>query len=331
MAKRQGRPSRSGANGGALPQHSDVWQVDTRQLPEVNIGGMPVRPWAGVVVSLTDGLILGLRIAETRPSVTEIRTLFTETMSAPDAGTPHRPTAVQFCSAELANALRAWLDTLGITCDVHEELEAVDHLMAFLGEKVSSSVQAESDLLDVEGMTPEMVGSFYDAAALYHEQTPWKKVGERPIRVSCERFGGGPWYAVLMGQGGMTSGLALYDDLETLDRIQQGDLPPEEMASMTAGWAVVFGDVGDLSEGDAAAAQRYGWRVAGPQAYPSVYRTDAGMQMRPPTPDELLRLEACLRAVPEFVRKKSRRTEPTTITVPTAAGEVQMGLSWVDW
>ena len=48
-----------------------------------------------------------------------------------------------------------------------------------------------------------------------------------------------------------------------------------------------------------------------------------------PTAEELHLLEACLREVPEFVRKKSRCVEPTLSSV--AAGAAQMGLSWAEW
>ena len=39
-------------------------------------------------------------------------------------------------------------------------------------------------------------------------------------------------------------------------------------------------------------------------------------------------LEACLRAIPEFVRTKTRRLAPLTITVPVASGELPLVLSW---
>jgi len=50
------------------------------------------------------------------------------------------------------------------------------------------------------GVTPEQVGSFYQAAASFFRQKPWKKVGyEAAIRVECDKFESGPWFAVLMG------------------------------------------------------------------------------------------------------------------------------------
>jgi len=42
-------------------------------------------------------------------------------------------------------------------------------------------------LLDVPGVTPDVAGSFFDAAATFFEQAPWKKAGERPIRISTRQ------------------------------------------------------------------------------------------------------------------------------------------------
>src|SRR5207249_6240854 len=109
------------------------------------------------------------------------------------------------------------------------------------------------------------------------------------------------------------------------------DADAQELAAQNAGWAVTFSDEDELPEEDLDAIEQHRWRIAGRRAFPSAYRTDPGMKMRPPTPDELQLLEACLRAVPEFVRKKTRRVEPTTTTVPTSAGEAVLNLSWVGW
>jgi len=183
-------------------------------------------------------------------------------------------------------------------------------------------------LLDMPGVTPEAVGSFFDAAAVFFEQAPWRKTAERPIEVQCQQFESGPWYAVLMGQGGATKGLALYDSLATLLRIQQGDLSEEENARLTAGLTVVFGDKDDLLPEDSDALAQYGWAVAGPDAYPTVYRMEPGLSMRPPLAWELQLLDGCLRSIPEFARKKTRRLEPLSITVPTTGGELALVLGW---
>ena len=327
---KQGHPAKPGRAAGSLPQNGDIWQADSRQLSGVSVADSPAPPWISVVFSVTQGIVVRVEVTPDRPPQTLIWDLLIAAIEKPDVGTPHLPAEVEFCSDELASVRRGSSNSVS-ACAVVPELDGVDQVVAFLTEKMAGGAAAQESLVDVDGMTPETLGSFFDAAALYYEQAPWKKVGERPIRIECDRFEGGPWYAVLMGQGGMTSGLALYDDLEMLTGIQDSDLSPEETAELNAALAVVFGSEEDLTDADREAAEEHNWRVAGPRAYPSVYRTDPGMQMRPPTPPELHRLEACLRAVPEFVRKKSRRVEPTTITVPTAVGEAAVGLAWVDW
>jgi hypothetical protein len=128
----------------------------------------------------------------------------------------------------------------------------------------------------------------------------------------------------------MAAGLVLYDDLETLQRIEEGDLSEEENARRTSALAVVFGDEQDMTAADLEAAGRLGWRIAGPMAYPAIYRMEPGLSMRPPLAWEVELLEGCLRALPEFVRKKTRRLAPLPITVPVTSGELPLVLSWAD-
>ena len=182
------------------------------------------------------------------------------------------------------------------------------------------------------GVTPEQVGGFYEAAASFFRQAPWKKVGyEAAIKVECDKFQSGPWYAVLMGQSGLTTGLALYEDLKALRRIwasrpgRRGQRPadawPRPSPSGRSGtspwptWRRRRSTVGR-------------WPV--PDAYPEVFHKERGLSMRPPLAWELELMEGCLRAVPEFVNRRSQ-DDPAReeITVPAASGELKLVLSWV--
>jgi hypothetical protein len=311
-----------------LPQTFDVWQLGARQLDRpVRAGDREVRPWMIGVFSSTEDLILAFELAQEPPEAATAWPVLLRAMQQPEAGEPHRPTEVQVAAgSDWAAALRTSLDDLGIGCVELPELDGLDALLDELSGQLAS--QGAAGLLDMPGVTPDAVGGLFDAAAGFYRQAPWKKTGERPIRVECDRFESGPWYAVLMGQGGMTSGLVLYDDLDTLLRIQEGELPEEESARQTAALAVVFGSPEDLAPEDVAAAESHGWLVAGPDAYPSVYRMDPGLSMRPPLAWELELLEGALRAVPEFARKKTRRLAPLSLAVPTAGGELSLVLSW---
>ena len=209
-----------------------------------------------------------------------------------------------------------------------EELAELDGLFQHLSESVAGT--AEPGLLDVPGVTPEQVAGFYQAAAAFYRQAPWRKVGyESTIQIECDRYEGGPWYAVLMGQSGLATGLALYDDLDTLRRLFAGEDSDEENAQEGEATAVTFGEESDIPVADLDAARRYGWEVARPDAYPSILHKERGTSIQPALAWELELMEACLRAVPGFV-ERHRQDDPTReeATVPVASGEVALGLSW---
>jgi hypothetical protein len=281
-----------------------------------------------VVLSRTEDQVLAFELSQERPTLPEVWQTLLKAMREPAAGEPHRPSEVQVREEEQAGALRPSLEAINVACTPAEGLDEIDAVFEGLSGHLQLAGADQPGLLEMPGLTPEAVGSFFDAARQFYAQAPWKRTGERPIRVECDKFTSGPWFAVLMGQGGMTSGLALYDSLESLHRIQQGDLSEEENARLTSALAVVFGEREDLPAGDLAAAIEHGWQIAGPHAYPSVYRMEPGLSMRSPLPWELELLEGCLRAIPEFVRKKTRRLEPFAITVPVASGELALVLSW---
>jgi len=311
----------------SLPQRFDIWQIDARlATTTLQAGDRSVRPWMIVVVSRTDDHVLGFELSHEEPTLDQVWQTLLKAVQEPAVGEPHRPIEVQLMKEDWATGLRPHLQSINVECQIVETLDQIDEVFEELGSHVSE--QREPGLLDMPGVTPEAVGSFFDAAALFFEQAPWNKTGERPIQVECSQFKSGPWYGIVMGQGGMTQGLVLYDSLETLQRIQQGNLSAEESARLSAGLTVVFGEKDDLVAADGEAAEKHGWRVAAPNAYPSVYRMEPGLSMRLPLAWELRLLEGCLRGIPEFVRKKTRRLEPLPITVPTAGGELPLVLSW---
>jgi len=312
-----------------LPQTFDVWQVDARPVAAtVQEGKGTGRPWMIVVASRTAGHILAFELSNEQPTASQVwHTLF-KALTEPATGEPHRPTEVQVRPAERVVPLHSVLSDLGIDFTATHALDQMDEVFEKLAEGLGG--QGQPGLLDMPGMTAEAVGSFFETAAGFYRLAPWKKSGEKTIKVECAKFTSGPWYALVMGQGGMACGLVLYDSLETLDRIKQGNLTGEENARLTAALAVVFGNKEDLPEPDQEAAQRYSWKVAGRKAYPLVYRKEPGLSMRPPLAWEVELLEGCLRAIPDFVKRHYRvKAAREEVTVPVASGELRLALSWV--
>ena len=91
--------------------------------------------------------------------------------------------------------------------------------------------------------------------------------------------------------------------------------------------SLMFSEAFDIAVRDLAAAERHGWAVAGPEAYPLVLRINPGMAVRPPLAWELKLLEGCLRAIPEFLAEKTAAAAKTVVAA--ASGELTVRLSWV--
>jgi tetratricopeptide (TPR) repeat protein len=313
-----------------LPQEYDVWQADFRRMPNwIRVGGKPMRPWVVLATSRSNDLVLAHEMPEETPSAALLWDTLVQAMQHPAAGEPHRPTELQVRPDERWDALKPHLDEIGVGLTVAEELDQMEVVFTDMSAHICG--KPKPGLLEMPAITPEQVGGFYEAAASFFRQAPWKKVGyEAAMRVECGKFQSGPWYAVLMGQSGLTTGLALYEDLPALRRRWAGDFDNEEFARQTVGTSLTFGEEWDIPVADLEAAQKYGWQVARPDAYPEVFRKERGLSMRPPLAWELELMEGCLRAVPDFVKRRSQ-DDPgrEEFTVPAASSELKLVLSWV--
>jgi hypothetical protein len=313
-----------------LPHEDDVWQADFRPMTNwIRVGGKPMRPWVVLVTSRSNDLVLAHEMPEDVPSAALLWDVLVQAMQHPAAGTPHRPTELQVRPDERWEGLRSHLDEIGVGLAVAEELDQMEVVFNAMCEHVCG--RPKPGLLDMPGVTPAQVASFYEAAAVFFQKAPWKKVGyEAAMQVECARFQSGPWYAVLMGQSGLTTGLALYEDLLALRRLWAGERADKDMARLSVATTVTFGEEWDIPVADLEAAQRHGWPVARADAYPEVFHKERGLSLRPPLTWELELMEACLRAVPQFVAQHPQ-DDPAReeIPVPVATGELKLVLSWV--
>jgi tetratricopeptide (TPR) repeat protein len=313
-----------------LAQHFDVWQADCRLMPHwIKIGSEPVRPWIVLVTSRSDDLVLAHAILEEPPSPDLLWDLLTKAASKPPVGEPHRPTELQVHSDERWDALKPHLDEVGIHVVATDELDHLDAVFRDMARHIGGN--APPALLDMPGIKPEQVASFYQAAAGFYRRAPWRKLAsEVAIKVECDRFESGPWYAVVMGQSGLTFGLALYDDLKMLKKLWTGAISDEQSARETTALTLTFDDETGTPAAELDAARRFGWELAAPEAYPWIFRKERGHSVRPPLAWELELMEGSLRAVPAFAARHRPDDMAThTMTVPVASGELRLMLSWI--
>ncbi|MGE5754399.1 MAG: DUF6930 domain-containing protein [Planctomycetaceae bacterium] len=314
-----------------LSQGFDVWQADFRLTPHwIKIGGEPVRPWVVLITSRSDDLVLAHEIIEEPPSTDLLWDVLAKAIRKPVVGEPHRPTELQVRPDERWDDLKPHLDEIMITVVPTEELDQWDAVFRDMARHIAGD--APPGLLEMPGIKPEQVASFYRAAAGFYRRAPWRKLGyETAIKVECDRFESGPWYAVVMGQSGLTFGVALYDDLKTLEKLWAGEMSDEQSSRETVALTVTFDDETGIPVTDLDASRRFGWEVAGPEAYPSIFRKERGLSMRPPLAWELELMEGCLRAIPAFAaRHRPDDMSRHKMTVPVASGDLSLTLSWIE-
>jgi hypothetical protein len=313
-----------------LPQSGDVWEVAFRRAANwLKVGEEPVRPWLFVVRDRAGEHAVTQRVIVEPPSPAWAWDVLLEAMQRPREGQPRRPAELWAAPGPPWDELRPHLEDIGVRLRPAEALEEVEAVLADTSEMLTG--KPRPGLLDMPGVRPEQVASFHEAAALYYESAPWKRVGDQmAIKVEWERSQSGPWYAVVMGQSGLTLGLALYDELKALKRLWSGDGADEDSARRAVGTSVIFGEEWTTSPADFEAAVRHGWKVARPEAYPDVFHKERGLSRRPPLAWELELVEGCLRTVPAFVARRGPDDEAREeMTVPTGAGGLKLYLSWV--
>lgn len=313
----------------SLPiEPAEVWQADARPMPAWITGeGQPYRPWVAIVVNRTDDLVLAHESMPDRPPAKWLWQAVAHAIRRPAVGEPHRPGTIEVSSVEHRLALLPHLEQAGIECVVLEGLEhldaAFDSMAQFLGGQ-----GGPPSLLDSPGIEPSQIGSFYAAAAEFYRRRPWQRVpGDTIVKVECDNFQSGPWYVVVMGQSGVQQGVAVYEDLAILQSMISGDASEEENAKGMSGLSMMFSEAFEIAPRDLAAAEKHGWTVAGPEAYPMVIRVNPGLAMRPPLVWELELLEGCLRTIPDFLAEKNAMSVKMVLA---ASGKLTMRLSWVD-
>ncbi len=306
----------------------EVWQADVRKFPGwVGERGNPQRPWLAVVTNRSDDLVLGHDMRMEAPDVEWLWECLSRAMVSPVVGEPHRPEGIEFASQEYAAAIKPRLEAAGVECVVCTGLEHLDSVLADMARHLGDP-KPLAGLVDVPGMTLEQLGGFYAAAAEFYRRSPWRDVpGDTPIRVECTKFQSGPWYAVVMGQMGMTLGLALYEDLDMLRAMLSGTESEEEGARRTSGLSLMYGEAFEIPISDLDAVEKHGWPVAAPEAYPEAIRVNPGRAIRPALPWELELLEGCLKALPRFL---AAGASPWEEPICTAKGDLPLRLSWLD-
>jgi hypothetical protein len=119
-----------------IPQESEVWQLGVEQylVRWINFAGRGWYPWMTVIYSLTHrAVVTDLPFWIEPPTEEVVWWVFWRAVVCP--ARPHRPTELQLRDDAIDQALKPWLEGIGITCVFKDKMEAVEKALFEVGEE----------------------------------------------------------------------------------------------------------------------------------------------------------------------------------------------------
>ena len=311
-----------------LPQRDEVWAVINRSAPvwvEDELGN-PYRPRIMAVLEGSTGVVRYFNVSE-QPNISAKEMLdmlhhamrgempdipdmtegdFDDALAdqelPPISHEPYRPGRVVVEGEHLADALRPELQKLNIESTGIARIEGVDEFMRDMTSQMAQDRVV--GLARIPGMSAFNVQEFYAAAAHFYEAAPWKWLSNLHLIEFRYSADDKPVIACIMGNGREEFGISLYETLQQFEALSAAKSPKDAervarrqiMTSVTFGapWeGPTFEDLDDI--------ERYGYPVAGEDAYPIVLKVVPPTTRVDPTFEDVSRYSAIMRALPEFV------------------------------
>lgn len=333
----RGKTGRSPAH---LPQQAETWVIAIHQMrvwitPEDQ---SPYRPFITLIYNPEPDLLQYMELFEEEPAAEAVMIAMTHAIQKPPQGTgqkPHRPRKVVVEEAGLAQALQSLLAGLEIEVEYQPRSAEIAEILNSLEQHMRGGQPEIDPLLAEAGVTPELAGGVFVAAAEFYRAAPWVHLSDQDtlaIRVEPETE---PRFAQVMGGAGIEYGMAMYRHWEDVERVFGFSDNPMELLAPGGSHSFLFGDVAHLPVGDLEAAEQYGWEVVNEEAYPfPIIFIPPGEAKRPGRAD-LLWYEGALQAIPRFVKdhfQKRKRGEASALessyTVPGHAGPVTVHVKY---
>lgn len=302
----------------------EVWEAALVRMPQrIQIGGQAIAIQTALVMSRTDGMILWHELFTQSPPADALATAVRLAIAMPAVGSPRRPRQVVVRDPDEAQSLRALADEAGFTCETQPKLKLIDDATASLAEHVLGP-PPPAVLTQAEGITAADLERFFVAAAEFYRRQPWKRFAmdevlalDRLQPPAARRFG------LVMGQSGLTLGLAIYDQLSDLRAMfsRQSDVDSAD------GFSVFFCEESDVPLADLDAIEQFGWPIATPEAYPLALRILPGRKVETPAAKDVRFLTAALEGVTWLAQ--NRDAKETRIDLPDQSFKVTR-LGWLD-
>jgi tetratricopeptide (TPR) repeat protein len=312
-----------------LPRHAgddEFWIVALLALP---LGGAA----APLVMTRDHGLDLGPAAPSRREALDALIPTLVRFATSP--AVRHRPAVIATDAADVEQHLRAALAAAAPDTEVllAATLPPLDAAREDLAQKLAG--WADEDIPDDPGpfagpgVTLDRLRSFAQAARDFYQAAPWQHLdGDDLLQVDSPKAPGGQKFAVVMGSGGETFGLAFYRSRKRYELSMTGGPPAGQFAqSSDPLFAVVFHAAEEIFVAERVLWEENQLPLANPNAYPAAIFFDpaTGTQRRADA-RLLAHAEAMLRAL-AATTEDEMDTGRWTKAVQTFDGPVEYTLS----
>jgi len=288
----------------------EVWEAAVVALERrLSVAGQSLRPWVALVMSRAGGIILWHELFTESPPDGALANAVRMAIARPAIGPSRRPREVLVHNHDEAISLATLSDQAGFICTPQHELPLIADAIASVTQELLGG-EPNVVLTKGEGTTPADMERFYTAAAAYYRAQPWKQFAmDELVGLDRQEAQGNRRYGLVMGQSGITIGLAIYERLQDIETLFAARSDRQAFDS----FSVMFGEDANIAPADLDAIEQFGWPIATPEAYPDALHIHPGPQLETPTADELRFLTAAMEAIAWLAQHPSQKS--TTVTV----------------
>lgn len=283
----------------ALPQGTECWRFGWTVL--ANWIEDEQAPAVAMLLVSDSGAIQGTSVGIKPPTAEGVWEFCQATMRRPEVGPPTRPQLV-LLDLELLQSLEGAFAAIGVEARAAPAGEGLEPLFADLSDSLRpQGVDPGPAWTKRPGVKDSHVRDLCEAAVEFYERTPWHRVNGTECFVlspvegdeaAAELLGGDRPCAVIMGAGGQTHGLALYDSLDAALAIRSW----RPGAPMPPSTALTFDPPRSGNPEDARRLRELGCLPPGHDWAPVVWRMEGELTPVCPSPTQLRWVEAALRS-----------------------------------
>ncbi|HEY3345248.1 MAG TPA: hypothetical protein VGJ97_09990 [Anaerolineaceae bacterium] len=319
-----------------IPQTDGKWYCAVRRLrlwvEDEKDPDRYIRPTMLVVIDMQRGEPVVLNIAAELPTPAEIQAVLFEAMRHPQKEfgiKPQRPAEIHVEDQALVSALEAHLAEAHVRVLYQPALKNMDEFIRAVVDEINAGEDIEEipGLLTSRGVTPELVGRVFEAAAAFYKAQPWTAFGTLDlfsIRVGRQKE---PYYVLVMGAEGEGQGLMVFKTIADLHAVFSAE-EASEIYGKGLRDVFFFNPPPAVSFDDQEAVEQYGWPLPAPDLYPTPL-TYHGSTFGRPKADMLRWYEGVLRAIPAVMQGHlqtdadgNHPVVETDLEIPTPAGKL---------